>query len=121
VAAIEAAGMSPEEVMVISFDEALVAEARSLRAGIPRGLIFSNPPADAISRALRLGARELMVHFESATPGLVQSAHAAGVALGAWTVNERADMERILALGVDDIGSDRPDILVELLREKGRG
>ena len=50
---------------------------------------------------------------------LVAAIHEAGAQMHTWTVNERADMHRLLDLGVDGIVSDRPDILNEVLRERG--
>lgn len=50
---------------------------------------------------------------------LVAAVHNAGAQLHTWTVNERADMHRLLDLGVDGIVSDRPDVLNEVLRERG--
>jgi glycerophosphoryl diester phosphodiesterase len=35
-----------------------------------------------------------------------------------WTVNERADMERLIALAVDGLITDYPDRLRALLAEK---
>ena len=32
-----------------------------------------------------------------------------------WTINEEADLKRILALGVDGINTDNPDRLLKLL------
>lgn len=49
------------------------------------------------------------------TPGFVAAAHRRGLAVQPWTINEVADMERILALGVDGINTDNPDRLLELL------
>jgi len=49
---------------------------------------------------------------------LVDSIHAAGAQLHTWTVNEAADMHRLLDLGVDGIVSDRPDILNEVIQER---
>jgi len=50
---------------------------------------------------------------------LVAAIHAAGAQLHTWTVNDASDMGRLLDLGVDGIVTDRPDILNEVLRERG--
>ncbi len=42
-----------------------------------------------------------------------------GCASCPWTVNERSDMERMLAFEVDGMISDRPDMLRALLAERG--
>jgi glycerophosphoryl diester phosphodiesterase len=49
---------------------------------------------------------------------LVDSIHSAGAQLHTWTVNEAADMHRLLDLGVDGIVSDRPDVLKEVVQER---
>jgi glycerophosphoryl diester phosphodiesterase len=46
------------------------------------------------------------------TPRFVSHAHRAGLPVKVWTVNTRADIERLLSWGVDAIISDRPDIAV---------
>lgn len=45
----------------------------------------------------------------------VRDAQRHNIELHVWTVNETADMERMLALGVDGIITDRPDRLLALL------
>jgi len=52
-------------------------------------------------------------------PVFVQGAHARGVTVHAWTINERAQMENLLDLGVDGIFSDRPTVLKEVLLQRG--
>jgi glycerophosphoryl diester phosphodiesterase len=49
----------------------------------------------------------------------VAEAHALGLAVIPWTVNDPKEMERILALGVDGMISDRPDLLRAALQSKG--
>ncbi|MGI8666209.1 MAG: glycerophosphodiester phosphodiesterase family protein [Jatrophihabitans sp.] len=53
------------------------------------------------------------------TAGFVETAHSRGIAVHAWTVNQRAEMIRLLDLGVDAIITDRADLLRALLRERG--
>jgi glycerophosphoryl diester phosphodiesterase len=50
---------------------------------------------------------------------LIDAVHGAGAQIHTWTVNEAADMHRLLDLGVDGIVSDRPDTLNEVLRARG--
>lgn len=45
----------------------------------------------------------------------VAAAHALGLPVHAWTVNDRAEMIRLLDLGVDGIMTDRADTLRDLL------
>lgn len=49
----------------------------------------------------------------------LEAAHGQSLAVHVWTVNERAQMERLLDLGVDGIFSDRPALLKEVLSERG--
>jgi glycerophosphoryl diester phosphodiesterase len=50
---------------------------------------------------------------------LVEQAHALGLRVVPWTVNEPADMERLLAFNVDGMITDRPDVLRALLERRG--
>ena len=49
----------------------------------------------------------------------VAHAHALGLLLIPWTVNDPADMRRLIDWKVDGIITDRPDRLREVLRERG--
>ncbi len=49
------------------------------------------------------------------TASFVAAAHRRNVQVHVWTINETADMQRLLALGVDGIMTKRPDRLAGLL------
>jgi len=53
--------------------------------------------------------------------GRVERAHALGLRVVPWTVNEPAHMERLLAYEVDGMTTDRPDLLRALLEKHGIG
>jgi glycerophosphoryl diester phosphodiesterase len=53
------------------------------------------------------------------TPEFVQRAHANGLAVHVWTINDRPTMERLVALGADGIMTDRPTLLEDVLADAG--
>lgn len=53
------------------------------------------------------------------TRALMREAHAAGVEVHVWTVNATADMARLLDAGVDGLVTDRADIALALVNERG--
>ncbi|MEO7837453.1 MAG: glycerophosphodiester phosphodiesterase [Acidimicrobiales bacterium] len=50
----------------------------------------------------------------------LRAAHRRELVVHIWTVNERAEMERLLDLGVDGIFSDRPTVLKDVLIQRGQ-
>ena len=49
----------------------------------------------------------------------VKEAHALGLTVLAWTVNEPAQIARAMELGVDGIVSDRPDLVRAEMQRRG--
>lgn len=56
--------------------------------------------------------------FKDVTPELLKEAHTLGLQVLPWTVNERADMIRLIDWGVDGIITDDPAILRDVMSEK---
>ena len=52
--------------------------------------------------------------FETLTEAAVQEAHALGLSVLPWTVNQSADMRRLIDWGVGGLISDRPDLALAL-------
>jgi glycerophosphoryl diester phosphodiesterase len=71
-----------------------------------------HPPNDAFQVPERAGSTRVV------SPRFVRYAHETGVAVQVWTVNDAADMRRLLDWGVDGLISDRPDIAVEVVNNR---
>lgn len=52
------------------------------------------------------------------TRGFVADAHADGLAVHVWTIDDPGEMRRLLDLGVDGVMTDRPSVLERVLRER---
>jgi glycerophosphoryl diester phosphodiesterase len=66
----------------------------------------------SILRAIKAaGADGWFPHYSDIAAPSVAEARALGLKLGAWTVNDPADMRRLTDLGLDAICTDRPDVL----------
>jgi glycerophosphoryl diester phosphodiesterase len=70
---------------------------------------FYHPPVQAFQILEYAGALHLV------TPRFIHAAHAKGIPVHVWTVNERTDMLRLIEWGVDGIITDYPDILADIL------
>ncbi|GGC53908.1 glycerophosphoryl diester phosphodiesterase [Hoyosella rhizosphaerae] len=46
--------------------------------------------------------------------------HRLGAEVHVWTVDDDSDMRALLDIGVDGIVTDRPDVLIDVLRERGQ-
>ncbi len=53
------------------------------------------------------------------TPKFVAAAHRTGLEVHVWTIDDPAEMRRLLELGVDGLMTDRPDLLRQVLDERG--
>ena len=77
------------------------------------GLPMPSSPAGCVQVPVRQGRLRLLDRR------FVDAAHRRGVAVHAWTIDDRAEMERLLDLGVDGILSDRPTLLKEVFVAHG--
>jgi len=57
--------------------------------------------------------------YNDLTPAAIKEAQKLGLKVLPWTVNQRADMLRLMDWGVDGIITDYPDVLRDLMRERG--
>ena len=126
-----AAAGAQRRVCLGSFDERRIRRAYALSGGRVATahskigtLAVKLSPASWLARALAgpgvaLQIPEVHDGLRILTPALLRHAHALDKDVHVWTVDDAADMHRLLDLGVDGIVSDRPDVLRDVLIERG--
>ncbi|TAK36232.1 MAG: glycerophosphodiester phosphodiesterase, partial [Chloroflexota bacterium] len=103
------------DAMVISFDHPVVREVKDLEPALRTGVLYVGRVADPVALAARSGADVLMPLAAYVTQDLINLAHAAGLRVSTWTVDQPEEMRRLMTLGVDGIGTNYPDRLRALL------
>lgn len=133
----EAAGVLGR-ITVESFDWRGPREVRRLRPDVrvawltspdsvaEAGLWWGGPvPADyggSVPRAVAAEGGPIWApHYADLGGARIEEAHALGLGVLPWTVNDAAEMRRLLRAGVDGLITDRPDIARLVLAEEGFG
>ena len=117
-ALVRAAGLL-DRVVIMAFDELTLRRVQTLEPRVRRVLLVARERAqnaqarDIVRWASAVGA-DLGIDHRVLDPAVIAAARAARVRVAAWTVNEEADIRRVLALGVDIVISDRPDLAKRL-------
>ena len=79
------------------------------RCGNFRALKLEEPGIGPVIRAIAVaGGQGWFPNFLDATPENIASVKGAGMKIGAWTVNETADMRRLMDLDADMHRPSRP-------------
>ncbi|HEY8532396.1 MAG TPA: glycerophosphodiester phosphodiesterase family protein [Micromonospora sp.] len=109
----------PVHITVMSFSPLAIRRIRDLAPHLPTVLLLELLPPGLRLARLPFGARIAApgIDLVRARPHLVPRLRAAGNQVYVWTVNEPADLELVLNLGVDGIITDRPTFV---LRQLGR-
>jgi glycerophosphoryl diester phosphodiesterase len=84
----------------------------AIKAGTPSGVLAE--------RFARLSIRCAQIPERLATAQFIRRAHAAGLQVHVWTVNDPAAMAQILDLGADGIMTDQTEALRDLLVSRGQ-
>jgi glycerophosphoryl diester phosphodiesterase len=88
-----------------------VKSARTLVSG---ALQISVP--SVLAYAVRaIGATDVMIQHRACSPRLVRQMHARGIKVNTWTVDQPKQIRRMIAMGVDGVISNRPDLVKEAL------
>lgn len=114
---IDALGIA-DRCILQSFDPAVLIAVREIDDDIPLALLVEND----LGAKANLARLPFVPEYYSADLRLVDSTvvdflRKQDVLPLVWTVNDTADMQRMIRLGVDGIITDRPDVLMRILDE----
>jgi glycerophosphoryl diester phosphodiesterase len=117
--AVRARGVE-ERTLFSSFYDPVLARLRDLAPNARIGLLISRRyPVRAVERARALGAEAIHPEAAVVDAALVEAAHAEGLAVYVFTVDDAAEMRRMLALGVDGLFTNFPDRMRALVDAPG--
>jgi glycerophosphoryl diester phosphodiesterase len=116
-----------DRVIVASFHDDAIQAFRTFAPGVATSAATSEtatfyfshleepvvPPVAAFQVPPRFGEIDVV------TESFLDVAHAAGIAVHVWTINDEVEMARLVDLGVDGLVSDRPSVLAALLDARG--
>ncbi|HEY7659114.1 MAG TPA: glycerophosphodiester phosphodiesterase [Actinomycetota bacterium] len=107
-------------VLVISFNPASIDASRAMAPEVPTGLLTTDlvDPDEALAYAVR-GAHAMVLPgtraLNPAGAAFVGRVHAAGLRVGTWTVDDPAEVRRLLEWGVDAVASNDPAMAVDVV------
>lgn len=103
-----------DQVVVISFERQSLKLLREQNSSIQTGLLVGGL-TDVAAAQKELGCNWIAPHHGVVDRDYVDKAHALGLRVNTWTVNDEVNMRRMLEAGCDSITSDRPDLLKQVL------
>jgi glycerophosphoryl diester phosphodiesterase len=108
--AIDAAGWT-DRVIVSSFQPATLLAVQAADERLALGALWpvagmAADPGEGLEAAARAGFRSVHPFVLGVTAGLVEQAHALGLAVNTWTVNGARDLLAMVELGVDAVITD---------------
>jgi glycerophosphoryl diester phosphodiesterase len=119
VAAVLASHTHHDDVVVISFDADRLARAKVLLPTVPTMLLgrrrARHAPLALVETAVAVHAAAVGVEHEGIDDQFIAAAHAAGLGVYAWTVNDGEGARRLATLGVDGVITDHPDRITAAL------
>ena len=130
-------------VSILCFDWGVLREVQKIAPGIPTiylsvqqrsaDTIYENKRENSpwtggfqykdhgsVPRMVRAaGGRIWSPYFEDLTQAKLKEAHELGIKVVVWTVNDPAQVKKMVDLGVDGVTSDRPDLVRQIMAERG--
>ena len=107
------------QVVFTSFDHTRVKRVKELNPSLQTGVLIVGRPIDPVAVVKGARADGLHINYEAIDRALVEDVHRGGLKVSVWNIDEAEDVDLMVDLGVDAIGSNKPDIVIARLRARG--
>ncbi|MBI3911454.1 MAG: glycerophosphodiester phosphodiesterase [Armatimonadetes bacterium] len=108
------AGME-RDVVFTCFHLPRIRRVKEIDPRLRTGAIFGAPPPDFAQQAKAAGAEGCGVNYRHQRPEVIAAAHHEALLIRAWNPDTEPEIQAMIDLGVDGIGSNRPDLVLRLL------
>jgi glycerophosphoryl diester phosphodiesterase len=104
-------------VIVQSFDLSSLQAVKRLAPSLPTAWLWAAPPPELDAGTIPPGVDVMAPNaaFLAGQPGFVANSHAAGQDVHTWTVDDPAQIQQLVDLGVDGIFTNRPGVAREIV------
>ncbi|MDO5535281.1 MAG: glycerophosphodiester phosphodiesterase [Propionibacteriaceae bacterium] len=102
-------------VVLSSFNHYSLRHLFGLGTTLPLGALYADPLWKPWQYAGRLGATAVHPSVSATRRKIVEKCHEHGLSVHVWTVNEPADLKRLLGLSVDAVITDYPNVARALI------
>jgi glycerophosphoryl diester phosphodiesterase len=114
VALVEELGMV-ENVLISSFNHSYLLRVKTANPQIVTAALVEQVDPDPVALLQRLGAQAYNPYRKQIDQKTVQNLRAAGYDVYVWTVNDEAEMRKLIKWGVSGLFTDFPQVLNEVL------
>ncbi|MDP3178983.1 MAG: glycerophosphodiester phosphodiesterase family protein [Spirochaetaceae bacterium] len=107
-----------DRVLLSSFNHDYIRRSKKAEPSIPTGALVEKVPSDPVALLKETGAASLNPGLKGLREETVRKVREAGFGVMVWTVNEVADMKKVLSWGATGLFTDFPNRLLELQGRK---
>ncbi len=109
-----------DQVVVSSFSPEALSRMKTTNPAIVTATLFNkdlHTGGDPLEIVQEVGSRGFNISSKRVTLEMIERCHKHGIPVAVYTVNDETEMLRLMAMGVDAVFTDHPDLMIEVAAE----